>query len=207
MEMSSALNTLDDLKGNHYGMLTVVERAPNDRFGTVYWRCVCECGREKITRGNTLRAGKFFTCGRPICRFWSKVHRPEGEGCWEWIGPIKDTGYGVFHVDGKNVPAHVYSWTLVHGPVPPGLGILHRCDNRPCVREDHLFPGTHQDNMDDMKAKGRTAMYKKVLSYEERLAVLVDVKGGLTQVEVSRKYGIAIVTVRRVVNRLLALSN
>ena len=47
------------------------------------------------------------------------------------------------------------SWQLTHGPIPEGLWVLHRCDNRKCVRPDHLFLGTSLENNRDMYAKGR----------------------------------------------------
>jgi hypothetical protein len=40
-----------------------------------------------------------------------------------------------------------------HGPIPPGLCVLHRCDVRPCINPDHLFLGTQKDNMADLAAK------------------------------------------------------
>jgi hypothetical protein len=76
-------------------------------------------------------------------------------GCWLWLGRPQSTGYGQLHVSGKRTLAHRYSWELEIGPIPDGMYVLHRCDNRLCVNPDHLFVGTHQDNMDDMVRKGR----------------------------------------------------
>jgi hypothetical protein len=91
-----------------------------------------------------------------VARFWSYVRR--GAGCWEWQASLQ-SGYGQIRV-GRNsrtpmMRAHRLSWELHHGPVPDGLCVLHRCDNRKCVRPEHLFLGTKSDNTRDMVAKGR----------------------------------------------------
>lgn len=44
---------------------------------------------------------------------------------------------------------------LTFGPISGDVCVLHRCDNPPCVRPDHLFLGTQADNIRDMRAKGR----------------------------------------------------
>jgi hypothetical protein len=46
-------------------------------------------------------------------------------------------------------------WEETRGPIPDGLHVLHRCDIPACVNIDHLFLGTHSDNMQDIVAKGR----------------------------------------------------
>jgi hypothetical protein len=85
-------------------------------------------------------------------RFWPRV--AFGDGCWEWQGSRVSNGYG--HINGiGNGYAHRAAWELTYGPIPDGLQVLHRCDNPPCVRLDHLFIGTTLDNMRDRDAKGR----------------------------------------------------
>lgn len=91
-------------------------------------------------------------------RFWPKVRKTDS--CWMWIGGGNHAGYGSFSISRSAKPqrrgAHVVSWFLHTGNFPPsGLFVLHHCDNPSCVRPDHLFVGTHHDNMFDMRQKGR----------------------------------------------------
>lgn len=83
-------------------------------------------------------------------RFWPKVQKTDV--CWLWIGATS-AGYG--RIGRGRAKDHEVSWELHNGPVPHGLWVLHKCDNPPCVRPDHLFLGTQSDNMKDAEAKGR----------------------------------------------------
>jgi hypothetical protein len=96
-------------------------------------------------------------------RLWGRVLR--SDGCWEFTGTRNGMGYGVLGRHGRrggNVLAHRAAWELTFGPVPAELCVLHRCDNPPCVRPDHLWLGTRMDNNRDMVAKGRHRTQKKV---------------------------------------------
>lgn len=57
--------------------------------------------------------------------------------------------------------AHRAAWELSGNYIPPGLCVLHRCDNRQCVNPKHLFLGTLADNVADCVSKGRQARGEK----------------------------------------------
>ena len=77
------------------------------------------------------------------------------DGCWGWRGSLQTQGYGQIQVNRILWLAHRLSWTLFRGPIPEGLNVLHSCDNPECSNPDHLFLGTHQDNMKDKMDKRR----------------------------------------------------
>jgi HNH endonuclease len=94
----------------------------------------------------------------PEVRFWLRVQK--SETCWLWTGAKVRGRYGQLMVENKLVYAHRFAYELAYGPIPQGIGyhgicVCHRCDNPSCVRPDHLFLGTHQENISDRDAKGR----------------------------------------------------
>jgi HNH endonuclease len=93
---------------------------------------------------------------RYVARFNELVQKASGDGCWLWLGSRDIGGYGRAVVRPRRaMAAHRASWLIHVGPIPEGLCVLHHCDNRPCVRPDHLFLGDRADNARDMAAKGR----------------------------------------------------
>lgn len=87
-------------------------------------------------------------------------------GCWEWQKSRNARQYGVFCTNGTRFMAHRWSYAFHIGPVPSGYFVCHKCDNPPCVNPEHLFVGTHQDNMNDAKSKGRMSVPKPALRKE-----------------------------------------
>ena len=51
------------LTGQRFGRLTVIGRAENTRRGTTRWRCLCDCGTERIVQFGNLRTGHTRSCG------------------------------------------------------------------------------------------------------------------------------------------------
>src|SRR5688572_27374074 len=89
--------------------------------------------------------------------FWEQVRKTEG--CWLWVGGSgKSNGhrYGTATVDGIQDRAHRLSWVLTSGPIPEGYEVCHKCDEPLCVKPEHLFLGTHKENMEDMARKNRS---------------------------------------------------
>ena len=75
--------------------------------------------------------------------------------CWIFLGALDSSGYGSINRGAFRGKAHRYVWSVIVGPIPSDMHVLHACDNPACVRPAHLWLGTHTENMQDMQAKGR----------------------------------------------------
>lgn len=153
---------------------------------SVDWRCDA-CGTPiSVYRSRLLTHRRHFcnkVCAaadrsrrqtRPIAdRLWARVTK--SADCWEWTGSTDRKGYGYIGIGRHQTPAvHQVAWNLACGePIPDGFGVLHTCDNPPCVRNDdpgiyvirgiarprfgHLWIGTNADNIADKVDKGRAS--------------------------------------------------
>jgi hypothetical protein len=77
-------------------------------------------------------------------------------GCWEWQGRRDRWGYGRITVTHRRISVHRLAASVFLGfEITSTLHVLHRCDNPPCFNPEHLFSGTHADNMRDRIEKHR----------------------------------------------------
>lgn len=128
-----------------------------------------------------------------------------GTPCWIWTGKARTRrGYGRMEVMGEKL-AHRVSYRLHVGDIPEDSPILrHRCDNPPCVRPDHLLPGTQADNAADREERGRGVRMRGEsnssckLDAERILRVVSAVESGRSMRSVAREFGVT----HRVVGRI-----
>ena len=182
-----------------------------------------QCGIEFRAPPWTTKRGGGKLCSR-LCadlfktrpeeeRFWEKVNRNGpilvsdlGE-CWARSGANNGKGYGVFMRAGRGkVLAHRFAYELTYGPIPDELQVLHKCDNPPCCRPDHLFLGDAAANSADMVRKGRQARGEKSsrakLTEEKVREIRAAVAGGTKQADVCRAFGMSTMAISDLVRRV-----
>lgn len=129
-------------------------------------RTCCFCNKQfSVSKSDSKNRPNAISCSM-VCRknylasrnpndyFWSKVEKTDG--CWIWTGPFNTTArYGSMRFGSIKMLSHRYSWVLHNGTIPDGLVVCHKCDNPPCVNPEHLFLGTHHDNVHDKMKKNR----------------------------------------------------
>jgi hypothetical protein len=143
-------------------------------------------------------------------RFWEKVEILGNDDCWLWKAGInrKYKGYGRFWINGSHVVAHRVSWIFTYGPIENGLECLHKCDNPRCVNPNHLFLGTHMDNMVDMVNKKRYVSYPgercgkaKLKTEDVRNIRITYCAGNVSTYELARKFHVSQHTISSILHR------
>ena len=126
-------------------------------------------------------------------------YRISPSGCWVWHWSLNTNGYGFIWHEGRNHYAHRVMWEDTYGPIPAGLFLCHHCDNPACVNLNHLFLGTHADNMGDAGRKGRMRGIPKLNELQVR--VIRRLRGRCEQRFIAEVFGIAPQTVLDIVSR------
>lgn len=118
--------------------------------------------------------------------------------CIEFQGSLINSGYGIRTIQGKRVLAHRAAYEKHYGPIPDGLWVLHKCDNKKCVNPLHLKLGTIRDNTDDALERGQFyagARIRAKLSEED----VRDIRKSFrTQDDLAHKYGVTQGTISRI---------
>lgn len=185
-----------------------------------YGECQCGCGQKTsiatsrvavagVNKGQPYRFyAKHYVPKPREQTFWKRVSKPSPDECWEWQGGKTPDGYGSAGHKNKSVLAHRLAWELTNGPIPEGMEVCHKCDNPPCCNPDHLFLGTHADNIRDMFAKGRNnprrgaanSNAKLTESQVKEIRSRYANKDGNTY-ELAQEYGVSQVTISALIRR------
>ena len=132
-------------------------------------------------------------------RLWRRTRF--GDDCWEWTGCRNPEGYGRIGLGSHRLGigyTHRLSWELMRGEIPKGMLVLHKCDNPPCIRPEHLFLGTTSDNIADCHDKGRSTMH--AFSNAEATAIREDrASGRFTLRQLGDKYGVTLSCIHLIV--------
>lgn len=127
-------------------------------------------------------------------------------GCWLWRGTVNQNGYGQISIERRSVLAHRLMWERIHGAIPVGMQVCHRCDVRNCVNPAHLFLGTAADNQHDKKQKGRAARGERnggggKLTAQKVQAIRRRCDEGESKAAVAEAFGVTATMVGHIVRR------
>lgn len=135
--------------------------------------------------------------------FWSKVEK--SDGCWEWRGTT-NKGYGRLHWKSKTTAAHRVAYELRNGEIQGDAQVLHKCDNRLCCNPDHLYLGTHADNMRDMRERSRSARCEAnsqaKLTLEQARKIRQEYFGRIPQKQIAEIFNVSQHAISQIVRNL-----
>jgi hypothetical protein len=201
-----------DLTGKKFGDWDVIEFSHQNKWKESIWKCKCSCGTEKLVNGNQLRRGMSKSChyaNRPkfednnIPTNKKEIKYEVNEnGCWICTSHSKNRyGYCMFRNGGKKITIHRYMYEQHNGKIPENMCVCHTCDNPSCINPEHLFLGTHKENMKDRSNKDRQCkgydMPARKLTEQQVMEIR---KSDETNRYLGKKYGVSATTIQGIQN-------
>lgn len=119
------------------------------------------------------------------------------EACWPFTGKVNNKGRPYFTCDGKKHLVYRLVYELVKGE-----GLLkdrmarHTCDNEICCNPNHIVPGDHQENMNDMKERERHGLPHHTVRAIRKLGAM-----GLAHSAIADRFGVSRVCVTEIINK------
>jgi len=128
--------------------------------------------------------------------------------CWIWSGSTA-ADYGVFYLELKRHRAHRAAYKLFKGSIPKGLCVCHTCDTPLCCNPEHLFLGTHAENMRDRNTKGRASggslpgenNPRSKLREQDVLDIRERAAQGINQYSLAEEYGVSQAHISGIITR------
>lgn len=133
-------------------------------------------------------------------RIWGRMIIGSEDECHLFTGAKNRFGYGQVKDKGKGFMVHRWVWEQTNGPIPAGLCILHSCDTPACANIKHLRLGSHDDNMQDKKDRGRGKGINKgflhprpnaKVTEQDVIAIKVGLASGKKQIDMAKRFGVS----------------
>ena len=172
--------------------------------------CATHSARFKTHGDHTIVKKRSHAVYESLEDFLLKNSNKEKNGCGVWTAGKGRRGYGSagnsqWGKQFKTSPAHRLSYICYKGEIPNELFVCHSCDNPPCINPEHLFLGTHMDNMKDMYKKKRDnhpygeSSHKAKLTKEEAIYILKNMET-ISAWELSTKFNVSRQTIQNIWN-------